>query len=89
MDQAHCAGGLHTDRSRTHDNIDDILSRPDLYPTLKAKRIAILQILPIYLHRNHVPKDQYVEYHAPVMVKHEGMTDMGSRPPAAEQVLTH
>jgi hypothetical protein len=71
-----------------HDNIDDILSRPDLYPTLEVKRAAILKILPIYLHRNHAPQDQYVEYHAPLMVEHVGMQDMGPRPPAAEQVLT-
>ena len=70
-----------------HDNIDDILSRPDLYPTLEIQRAAILKILPIYLHRNHVPQDNYVEYHAPVMVEHAGMKDMGPRPPAAEQVL--
>jgi hypothetical protein len=46
-----------------HDNIDDILSRPDLYPTREAKREAILRILPIYLHRNHVPEERYAEYH--------------------------
>src|SRR5712692_5477182 len=56
-----------------HDNIDDILSRPDLYPTLEAKRAAILKILPIYLHRNHVPEDQYAAYHAPAMSEQAGM----------------
>src|SRR5262249_19718858 len=33
-----------------HDNFDDILARPDLFPTIEAKRAAILKILPIYLH---------------------------------------
>lgn len=76
-----------------HDNIDDILSRPDLYATLEAKRAAILKILPIYLHRNHVPVDQYVAYHLPAAAEHAGMghgedmKDMGPRPPTAEQVL--
>jgi hypothetical protein len=70
-----------------HDNIDDILSRPDLYPTLELKRAAILKILPIYLHRHHVQQDKYVEYHAPVMLEHAGMKDMGLRPPTAEQAL--
>ncbi len=48
-----------------HDNMDDVLSRPDLYPSLGAKREAILRILPIYLHRNHQPQERYAEYHAP------------------------
>jgi len=75
-----------------HDNIDDILSRPDLYPTLEAKRAAILKILPIYLHRNHVPVDQYAVYHAPAEAEHAGMgrggdmKDSGPRPPAAQEV---
>ena len=70
-----------------HDNIDDILSRPDLYPTLEAKRAAILKILPIYLQRNHVPEDRFAEYHAPAMAEHAGMKDMGPRPPTAQEVL--
>jgi hypothetical protein len=53
-----------------HDNIDDVLSRPDLYPTLKAKREAILRIVPIYLHHNHEPQDHYAEYHGMTMVGH-------------------
>ena len=53
-----------------HDNIDDVLSRPDLYPTLKAKREAILRIMPIYLHHNHEPQDHYAEYHGMAMVEH-------------------
>jgi hypothetical protein len=76
-----------------HDNIDDILSRPDLYPTLEVKRAAILKILPIYLHRNHAQEDRYVAYHAPAAAEHAGMEhggqmkDRGPRPPTAEQVL--
>ena len=80
-----------------HDNIDDILSRPDLYPTREAKRTAILKILPIYLHQNHAPEDRYADYHTPAAAEHagmdmhggKGMKDMGPRPPTAEQVLTH
>jgi len=82
-----------------HDNLDDILSRPDLYPTLEDKRSAILRILPIYLHRNHAPEDRYAEYHGtalggghtgPGMAGH-GQTGsgtvMGPRPPSALEVL--
>ncbi len=80
-----------------HDNIDDILSRPDLYPTVQAKREAILKIMPIYLHRNHAGDDRYAAYHTPAMAEHVDMEpsgsamemnmDVGPRPPSAEQVL--
>jgi hypothetical protein len=80
-----------------HDNIDDILSRPDLYPTLDAKREAILRILPVYLHRNHVPEERYAAYHeTPLAGAHAGhamghtgqsMASMGPRPPSAKEVL--
>ncbi len=75
-----------------HDNIDDILSRPDLYPTLAAKREAILRILPIYLHRNHEPQERYAEYHAAAAgAAHGGHGGPGGpsgpRPPAARGVL--
>ncbi len=80
-----------------HDNIDDILSRPDLYPTLDAKREAILRILPIYLHRHHAPEERYAAYHEPptagahaghAMMGHgQGMASMGPRPPSAKEVL--
>lgn len=46
-----------------HDNVDDVLSRPDLYPTHEARREQILKILAIYLHRNHAGHDRYAEYH--------------------------
>jgi hypothetical protein len=46
-----------------HDNFDDILVRPDLYPTMAAKRAAILKVLPIYLHRAHGGSDAYQDFH--------------------------
>lgn len=81
-----------------HDNIDDVLSRPDLYPTVNARRAAVLRILPIYLHRNHGLDDRYVSYHAMPMVHGSrgqgmghgmagGVMDMGPRPPSAIDVL--
>ncbi|HEV8616112.1 MAG TPA: cytochrome c [Methylomirabilota bacterium] len=86
-----------------HDNIDDVLSRPDLYPTADARRAAILRILPIYLHRNHAPQDRYEAYHGMTMMDRKGgqatpahgqgqqghqmMMDMGPRPPSAGDVL--
>jgi hypothetical protein len=83
-----------------HDNVDDVLSRPDLYPTLEAKREAILRILPIYLHRNHAPQERYAEYHAAPMAgghaghgmmghgqRGDGMSPMGPRPPSVQEVL--
>jgi mono/diheme cytochrome c family protein len=73
-----------------HDNFDDILARPDLYPTLQAKRAAILSILPIYLHRSHGVNDLYPDFHEQAgtqMGGHAAMTDMGPRPPSVEDVL--
>jgi hypothetical protein len=81
-----------------HDNLDDILSRPDLYPTHKARRERVLNILDFYLHRHHAGRDRYEEYHgamhpAPMhgmkgMPKGmEGMEPMGPRPPSARDVL--
>jgi len=73
-----------------HDNFDDILARPDLYPTLEGKRAAILKILPIYLHRGHGTNDLYADFHEPPggqTAGHAGMTDMGPRPPSAADVL--
>jgi mono/diheme cytochrome c family protein len=70
-----------------HDNYDDILVRPDLYPTRQSKRAAILKILPIYLHRAHGGgRDLYPEFHEPATGGHGGM-DMGPRPPSAGEVL--
>lgn len=35
-----------------HNNLDDVLSRPDLYPTRKEQRARILKIRDLYPHRN-------------------------------------
>jgi hypothetical protein len=54
-----------------HDNLDDVLSSPDLFPTMAAKRERIYQILEIYLHRNHQPGDEhYAQYRAPAGMEH-------------------
>lgn len=76
-----------------HDNLDDVLSRPDLYADSRARRDALLRILAIYLHANHQPDDRFAEYHAPPMPAgmgmemddaqrgHEGMEEMSSMRP--------
>src|SRR5215813_1880589 len=72
-----------------HDNFDDILARTDLFPTLAAKRAAILKILPIYLNRGHSPRDLYADFHEPAggsMGAHSEM-DMGPRPPSVHEVI--
>lgn len=71
-----------------HDNVDDILSRPDLYPTRDARRRAMLKILDIYLHRQHEPSDQHAEYHMPEGAAMQHGADMQhDRPPSAATVL--
>ena len=79
-----------------HDNMDDILSSPDLYPTLESKREAMMKVLQIYLNRNHEPVEQFAEYHEKEMMGgheghemmgHEMGMDMGPRPPSAKEVL--
>jgi hypothetical protein len=72
-----------------HDDFDDILARPDLYPTLDAKRAAILKILPIYLHRSHGSNDLYPDFHekAGMALGGHGGMDMGPRPPSVHEVL--
>lgn len=69
-----------------HDNLDDVLSSPNLYPNLADKRARILRILPIYLHRNHSPQDRYLEYHIPAEI-HEMHRETGLRPPSVQEVL--
>jgi hypothetical protein len=70
-----------------HDNFDDILARPDLFPTLADQRAAILKILPIYLHRAHGARDLYPDFHEGEGA-HAGMAmDMGPRPPSVHEVL--
>jgi hypothetical protein len=74
-----------------HDNIDDILSRRDLYPDRRAQREAILKILPIYLHRNHFPEERHAEYELPSGADGHaghGGGPTGPRPPSAAQVLS-
>jgi mono/diheme cytochrome c family protein len=72
-----------------HDNFDDVLVRPDLYPTMAARREAILKILPVYLHRSHGANDLYSDFHEPAAGAHggHGGMDMGPRPPSAGDVL--
>jgi hypothetical protein len=71
-----------------HDNLDDVLTRADLYPTLEVKRKIILKILPIYLHRNHDDPDLYADFHEPAHGGHGGHGAMrGPRPPSAAEVL--
>jgi mono/diheme cytochrome c family protein len=72
-----------------HDNFDDILVRPDLFPALQDKRAAILRILPIYLHRNHGAQDTYADFHEKDAAGHGGHTmEMGPRPPSVHEVLS-
>ena len=72
-----------------HDNFDDILARPDLYPTLDTKRAAILKILPIYLHRSHGANDLYPDFHEKpgAAVGDHGGVAGGPRPPSVHDVL--
>jgi hypothetical protein len=73
-----------------HDNVDDVLSRPDLFPTLSAKRVRIIELLQIYLHRNHVGSDRYAEFRlAPTHQGHaHAHQEMpGPRPPSVHEVL--
>jgi mono/diheme cytochrome c family protein len=68
-----------------HDNVDDVLVRPDLFPTFARKREAMLEILPIYLHRAHRASDRYADFLE--AAGGHGAMDMGLRPPAAGDVL--
>jgi len=72
-----------------HDNFDDILARADLFPTLEAKREAILKILPIYLNRGHSSTDRYADFHEPagMSMGAHGDMEMGPRPPSVHEVL--
>jgi hypothetical protein len=55
-----------------HDNIDDVLSSPDLFPTMETKRQRIYQLVEIYLHRNHQAGDQrYARYRAAAGAGHQ------------------
>jgi hypothetical protein len=65
---AHILDNLHM----LHDNVDDVLSRPDLFPTHAARRERILEILAIYLHRNQERDDRYAEYRMKPGMKMDG-----------------
>ncbi len=55
-----------------HDNIDDVLSSPERFPTADAKRARIYELLAIYLHRNHQPGEtRYAQYLAPAGSAHQ------------------
>jgi hypothetical protein len=70
-----------------HDNIDDVLSSPDLFPTMEAKRERIYQLLAIYLHKNHQAGDnRYAQYRAPLGMKHDHGS--GTRPAPSETMPT-
>lgn len=70
---AHIFDSLHM----LHDNVDDVLSRPDLFPTRAAQRGRILEILAIYLHRNQERDDRYAGYRMMPGMKMNG-TDAGT-----------
>jgi hypothetical protein len=78
---AHILDNLHM----FHDNINDILARPDLFPTPADKRRRILDVLAIYLHRNQSRAGSpYAEYR----LQGQGPNiDLGPQPPAADRVL--
>ncbi len=66
-DAANIFDNLHM----LHDNLDDVLSSPERFPTMEAKRKRIYELLEVYLHRNHQPGDQrYLSYRAPAGSHH-------------------
>lgn len=66
-----------------HDNIDDVLSSPELFPTHQARRERILEILAIYLDRNQ-QAGLHTEYR---LAPEEHPHAMGPRPPSVQRVL--
>jgi hypothetical protein len=82
-----------------HDNLDDVLARPDLFPTHAARRARILQLLDMYRHASHEPLARFPELHAGGAGagqagghgEHAGRGTHaeaeGPRPPSAMQVL--
>jgi len=67
-----------------HDNVDDVLSRPDLYPTWREQRQRMLALLRIYLHR-----EQQRGHHHEFRGTHAMMMEhlRGPRPPTVQAVL--
>lgn len=65
------AANIFNNLHMLHDNIDDVLTSPELFPTPEAKRERIYELLGIYLHRNHQPgDDRYARYRAPAGMEH-------------------
>jgi hypothetical protein len=84
------AANIFNNLHMLHDNIDDVLASPELFPTLEAKRERIYFLLGIYLHRHHQPgDDRYAQYRAPAgMEHHHGGHGGVARPAAAEPTPT-
>jgi hypothetical protein len=75
------AANIFNNLHMLHDNIDDVLTAPELFPTLDAKRARIYFLLGIYLHRNHQPGDtRYVQYRAPAGMEHHHGGHTGTSP---------
>jgi hypothetical protein len=74
-----------------HDNIDDVLSSPDLFPTLETKRQRIYQLIEIYLNRNHRAGDQrYLQYRSPAGATHQhGASAMPPQPTSPDEPQPH
>jgi hypothetical protein len=78
------AANIFNNLHMLHDNIDDVLASPELFPSIEAKRERIYQLLAIYLHRNHQPGDtRYARYRAPVGMEHHHGGHAGATVPAA------
>ncbi len=80
------AANIFNNLHMLHDNIDDVLASPELFPTLEAKRERIYFLLGIYLHRNHQPGDErYAQYRAPAGMEHHHGGQTGAAPAAASR----
>jgi hypothetical protein len=75
------AANIFNNLHMLHDNIDDALTAPELFPTLEAKRARIYFLLGIYLHLNHQPGDtRYAQYRAPAGMEHHHGGHTGTSP---------
>src|SRR5262245_30164472 len=80
------AANIFNNLHMLHDNIDDVLASPELFPTLEAKRERIYFLLDIYLHRHHQPgDDRYAQYRAPAGTEHHHGGHTGVAQPAAAE----
>src|SRR5262245_22784830 len=83
------AANIFNNLHMLHDNIDDVLSSPELFATLEAKRARIYFLLDIYLNRNHQPgDDRYAQYRAAAGMEHhhgghEGAPGTSDQTPAS------